>query len=43
MRRFIGIGLFLLVIAFVLAIGPVILEEYRFQQRPVPYDYINQE
>ena len=43
MRRFIGIGLFLLVIAFVLAIGPVILEEYRLQQRPVPYDYINQE
>ena len=43
MRRFIGIGLFLLVIAFALAIGPVVLEEYRLQQRPVPYDYINQE
>ncbi len=43
MRRFIGIGLFLLVILFALAIGPTILEEYQLQQRAVKYDYVNQE
>lgn len=43
MRRFIGVGLFLLTMLFVLAVAPAILEEYRFQQRAVPYDYIAQE
>ena len=43
MRRFGGIGLFLLVVLFVLAIGPTILEEYQFQQRAVKYDYVSQE
>lgn len=43
MRRFGGIGLFLLVVLFVLAIGPTILEEYQLQQRAVKYDYVKQE
>ncbi len=43
MRRFGGIGLLLLVVLFVLAIGPTILEEYQLQQRAVKYDYVKQE
>ena len=43
MRRFIGIGILLLVLLFVWLVAPMILEEYRFQQRTVKYDYVQPE
>ncbi|MBQ2036152.1 MAG: hypothetical protein II218_09620 [Peptococcaceae bacterium] len=43
MRRFIGIGILLLVLLFVWLVAPMILEEYRFQQRAVKYDYVQPE
>ena len=43
MRRFSGIGILLLVLLFVWLVAPMILEEYRFQQRAVKYDYVQPE